>query len=64
MQTSSLGRAACLNSEEFIPAAEATPALLKESFGLVVVLLSMKLSEAQNWPDSAWVRPDQFSSTL
>ena len=64
MQTNSLGRAACLNSEEFVLGAEATPSLLKESLGLVVVLLSMKFSEAQNWPDSACVRPDQFSSTL
>ena len=64
VQTNSLGRAACRNSEEFLPVVNETPSLLKESFGLVVVLLSMKFSEAQNWPDSAWVRPDQFSSTL
>lgn len=48
VQTNSLGRAACLNSEEFVPAVEATPSLRKESLGLVVVLLSMKFSEAQN----------------
>ena len=64
VQTSSLGRAACLNNDEFVPEVDATPSLLKESLGLVVVLLSMKFSEAQNWPDNAWVRPDQFSSTL
>lgn len=48
VQTISLGRAACRNSEEFVPAVEATPSRLKESLGLVVVLLSMKFSEAQN----------------
>ena len=64
MHTNSLGRAACLNKEEFVPISDATPSLLKESLGLVVVLLSMKFSEAQNCPDSACVRPDQFSSTL
>ena len=40
------------------------PSLLKESLGLVVVLLSMKFNEAQNCPDNAWVRPDQLSWTL
>lgn len=64
VHTSSLGNAACLNSKLFVPEAEATPSLLKESLGLDVVLLSMKFSDAQNWPDSAWVKPDQFSSTL
>ena len=64
VQTNSLGKAACLNNEEFVPAAEVTPSLVKESLGLVVVLLSMKFREAQNWPDNAWVSPDQFSSTL
>lgn len=53
MQTNSLGKAACLNNEEFVPAAEVTPSLVKESLGLVVVLLSMKFREAQNWPDNA-----------
>lgn len=48
MHTSSLGNAACLNSELFVPEAEATPSLLKESLGLDVVLLSMKFSDAQN----------------
>lgn len=53
MQTNSLGKAACLNNEEFVPAVEVTPSLAKESLGLVVVLLSMKFREAQNWPDNA-----------
>lgn len=48
VHTSSLGRAACLSSELFVPVAEATPSLLKESLGLEVVLLSMKFSDAQN----------------
>lgn len=48
MHTSSLGNAACLNSEVFVPEEEATPSLLKESLGLEVVLLSMKFSDAQN----------------
>lgn len=48
VQTSSLGSAACLRRLEFVPKSEEIPSLLKESFGLVVVLLSMKLSDAQN----------------
>ena len=48
MQTSSLGSAACLKRLEFVPKSEEIPSLLNESLGLVVVLLSMKLSEAQN----------------
>ena len=48
VHTSSLGRAACLSSEELAAVSEVTPSLLKESLGLVVVLLSIKFSEAQN----------------
>ena len=48
VQTSSLGSAACLKRLEFVPKSEEIPSLLNESLGLVVVLLSMKLSEAQN----------------
>ena len=65
VQTSSLGKAACRNSEEFVPVTDATtPSLLNDSSGLVVVLLSIKFKEAQNWPDKACVKPDHCSSTL